>query len=468
MEPQAIFFFHDPDPNFEAARAKKHQGVRRLVESHHSFITSRLYHLFTLHFNSMRSQRRRYNPVASQDEATREENGAGVTAEATEESNRTEAAIPDDDGSVATVPPSEDDFVVTILDFAQSKFSVPASPQWTIAQLMQAGTAVHKVSPSRQRLIFRGKLLADGEKTLHDYGITETGMIVHLFPKPRVVITNQSTNETNDSAACEEAGDEEGGARVPTIVMDADEAGRSAEILVLGSPDFLEAQNNVKLFSFMLLLISSIELLNLLGVAMGVPENEQLPDGGETGDYLDDYFPQEPVNFTSTNHSQEQDAAAELYNHWGWPQTVDTLVSCLGVYVALIGLKASTENTLRLARQYMLGLFAAGGAWILFNFFFMAAVERKVEEQQEQEHGNDEDFTPTSDSDIYSQALQVMVLPGMVWFMCWMRAWHFHHLLHEAENEATERMQSQARDGEETNVNHDEELAMSNDRAVLA
>lgn len=152
----------------------------------------------------------------------------------------------------------------------------------------------------------------------------------------------------------------------------------------------------------------------------------------------------------------------------GWPQTVDTLVSCLGLYVALIGLRASTENTLRLARHYMLGLFAAGGAWILFNFFFMAAVERKVEEQQEEEHGNDKDFVPMSDSDIYSQALQVMVLPGMVWFMCWVRAWHFHHLLHEAEREATERMQSQAGDDDENNVNHDEELALSNNQAVLA
>lgn len=264
----------------------------------------------------MRGQRRRYNPVASQEEAANEENHAEVTAEDAEESSRTEAAIPEDDVSVVTMPPPEDDFVVTILDFAQSKFSVPASPQWTIAQLMQAGTAVHKVSPSRQRLIFRGKLLADGEKTLHDYGINETGMIVHLFPKPRVVITNQNSSETNESTACEDSREESGGARVPTIVMDAAEAERRAEILVLGSPDFLEAQNNVKLFSFMLLLISSIELLNLLGIAMGVPQNEQLPDGAEPGDYLDDFFPQEPVNLTSTSHSQEQDAAAELYNHW--------------------------------------------------------------------------------------------------------------------------------------------------------
>lgn len=415
----------------------------------------------------MRGQRRRYNPVASQEEAGNEEiHSEQLPGEETEESNRTEAAISEKDVSVDTMPPPQDDFVVTILDFAQSKFSVPASPQWTIAQLMQAGTAVHKVSPSRQRLIFRGKLLADGDKTLHEYGIIETGMIVHLFPKPRVVITNQSSNETNETAACEETR-EESGARIPTIVMDAAEAERRAEILVLGSPDFLEAQNNVKLFSFMLLLISSIELLNLMGVAMGVPQSEQLPDGGESGNYLDDFFPQEPVNITATNQSLEQDAAADLYNHWGWPQTVDTFVSCLGIYVALIGLRASTENTLRLARHYMLGLFAAGGAWLLFNFFFMAAVEKKVEEEQETEHANDKDFTPMSDSDIYSQALQVMVLPGIVWFMCWMRAWHFHHLLHEAEYEATERMQSQARDDADREVNHDEELALSSEQAVL-
>lgn len=416
----------------------------------------------------MRSQRRRYNPVASQEEGANEESHSEVPVEETEEGSRTSTAtaITQEDVSVDTVPPPQEDFEVTILDFAQSKFSVPASPQWTITQLMQAGTAVHKVSPSRQRLIFRGKLLADGEKTLQEYGIIESGMIVHLFPKPRVVITNQNSTETNETAVCEETR-EETGAHVPTIVMDAAEAERRAEILVLGSPDFLEAQNNVKLFSFMLLLISSIELLNLMGVAMGVPSTEQLPDGAEPGNYLDDYFPQEPVNVTGTNESLEQEAAEDLYNHWGWPQTVDTFVSCLGIYVALIGLRASTENTLRLARQYMLGLFAAGSAWLLFNFFFMAAVEEKVEEAQESEHANDEDFIPMSKSDLYSQTLQVMVLPGIVWFMCWMRAWHFHQLLHEAEYEATERMQSQARDDAENDANHDEELALRNGQAVL-
>ncbi|GAX15595.1 hypothetical protein FisN_3Hh065 [Fistulifera solaris] len=416
----------------------------------------------------MRNQRRRYNPVASHEEGANEETESEVIAEETEESSRTEGSLAEEDVSVASIPAPRDDFEVTILDFAQTKFSVPASPQWTIAQLMQAGTVVHKVSPSRQRLIFRGKLLADGEKTLQDYGINETGMIVHLFPKPRVVITNQNNNETNEPAvACEETNNEENGAHIPTIVMDASEAERRAEILVLGSPDFIEAQNNVKLFSFMLLLISSIELLNLMGVAMGVPQTEQLPDGGEPGNYLDDFFPQEPVNVTVSNQSMEEDAAANLYNHWGWPQTVDTFVSCLGIYVALIGLRASTENTVRLARQYMLGLFAAGGAWLMFNFFFMATVEEQVEEQREQEHSKDKDFTPMSDSDIYSQSLQVMVLPGIVWFMCWMRAWHFHHLLREADEEANERLRSQTRDYDEANVNHDEELALSSGQAVL-
>ena len=49
------------------------------------------------------------------------------------------------------------------------------------------------------------------------------------------------------------------------------------------------------------------------------------------------------------------DPVQELYAHWRWAQTVDTLVSALGVYVAILGLRASTESTLRLARAYLWG-----------------------------------------------------------------------------------------------------------------
>lgn len=88
------------------------------------------------------------------------------------------------------------------------------------------------------------------------------------------------------------ADEEEGGARVPTIIMNADEAQQRSQILVLGSSDYLEASNNVKLFSFMLLIISSIELINLLAIALGVPQDD--PNASYNSyESSDDIFPSE-------------------------------------------------------------------------------------------------------------------------------------------------------------------------------
>jgi len=169
--------------------------------------------------------------------------------------------------SVSVVGGDEDEgdvITVVILDVAQKKFPVKLSSNNTVQRLKAKGQAVHKVPPDRQRLIFQGRMLSD-EKTLAEEKIADQ-TIVHLFPKPRVLIQdaagksvsreNSTAGETTDTA--QEGDEEQGGARVPTIIMNADEAQQRSQILVLGSSDYLEASNNVKLFSFMLLIISSI------------------------------------------------------------------------------------------------------------------------------------------------------------------------------------------------------------------
>ena len=169
--------------------------------------------------------------------------------------------------SVSVMGEEEEDgelITVVILDVAQKKFPVTLSPSSTVQRLKAKGHAVHKVSPDRQRLIFQGRMLSD-EKTLVEEKIADQ-VIVHLFPKPRVLIQdaggksvsrgNSTAGETTETAR--EGDEEEGGARVPTIIMNADEAQQRSQILVLGSADYMEASNNVKLFSFMLLIISSI------------------------------------------------------------------------------------------------------------------------------------------------------------------------------------------------------------------
>ena len=406
---------------------------------------------------------------------------------------------------------SDDDgrrLTVVILDVAQKKFQVPVHPTASVAALKEAGAKIHKVSSDRQRLIYRGKMLQD-EDNLADVGITSDRTIVHLFPKPRVVIKeNHSTANASESATGEansnrtsssnhESGDEEDqGARVPTIVLDADEAERRSQILVLGSSDYLEAQNNVKLFSFMLLIISSIELMNLLAVALGVPQEEANEGGGisPNGEFTvtidDDIFntsdPSPAQN--STNAFDNSSNVAETWEAANW---VDLVISIMGVYVGILGLQATTHNTLRLAKYYLIGTAITGVAWMVFNYVMTYEIDKEAA-NREQEDGND-DFDSLTDGDIRWQAVSVMVLPGMVWSLCCLRAWQFQHLLMEAEQEAEERIRSEFasvvraagdssgddapaddNDDEEegansaTRPNHDEELALQNESARIS
>ncbi|KAL7579985.1 hypothetical protein ACA910_004977 [Epithemia clementina (nom. ined.)] len=370
----------------------------------------------------------------------------------------------DDDGRRITV---------VILDVAQKKFHVPVHPTASVSNLKLAGSKVHKVPPDRQRLIYRGKMLQD-EDVLSDVGITSDRTIVHLFPKPRVVIKDNSNSNNRDAAGGgdratsstsnrngadnEDDDEDDQGARVPTIVLDADEAERRSQILVLGSSDYLEAQNNVKLFSFMLLIISSIELMNLLAVALGVPQEDGTegslsPNADYTVTIDDDIFkPPDDTNFSSNsswynNSSSNYGGGAEIVETWEAANWVDLVISAMGVYVGILGLQATTHNTLRLAKSYLIGTVATGVAWMIFNFVMTYEIDEETEQHREGENEsnntNNDDFVVLTDGDLRWQAVSVMVLPGMVWSLCCLRAWQFQHLLMEAEQEAEERIRSE-------------------------
>jgi Ubiquitin family len=343
-------------------------------------------------------------------------------------------------------------FVVKILDFAQQTFEVRVEPTWTVERLKQVGVAVHRVPVALQRLVYSGKLLQD-DATVGSSGI-KPGSIVHLFPKPRVVIQghgdDRSTSAESNSGADANSNDpSSAGARVPTIVLDADEAQQRSQILVLGSAEYMEAQNNVKLFSFMLLVISSIELLNLLAMAMGVP-----PDGSSSAVPGNNFYPSDDIPTYDDagydywqNHNNSTDPGSGphgnpnliLYpNRSGWPNTVDWIISAAGVYVALMGIQATNENTRRLARVYLIGTVGVGIGWMLYNYFLTVQIDEAIVAQQPSGPVADMD-----EDDIYKSALSVMVLPGMVWVLCCLRAAQFHQLLSDAESEAEGRIRAQ-------------------------
>jgi hypothetical protein len=340
---------------------------------------------------------------------------------------------------------------LVIMDPAHRKFKVSASTEWTVNDLKQHGTKIHKVPANSHRLIYMGRLLQDHD-TLQDVGLTEPKTIIHLFPKPRVVVAS--------SAEAEAPRTSDDGAHVPRIVLDPDEAERRSSILVLGSAEIMEAQNNVRLLSFLLLIMCSMNLLGLFTIMLGVepedPGQASIPPSNGTDDA---FYPPPQMEMRT----------------WRNSDYVDLTISGVGFYVATLGIKATTENTMRLARQYLIGTIVVGIAWNLFTYYLNIQAEKDVYKHRQE--GDDDDLpkNPPSGESLYLQAFFVMLIPAMVWLMCCVRAWQFHGLLQEAEEEAESRIRNEISDLVEGNSivdnrendEDDPELALQDETARI-
>ena len=316
----------------------------------------------------------------------------------------------------SNLPPIYHEINITLLDGAQTKFSISADPQWKVSQLKEASAVVTKVPPESQRLIHMGKLLVDS-KTLEESGITESDMIVHLFPKPNVVI-NPSGDDEEDNTANEENVTHDG-AHIPQIVLDADEAARRSQILILSSHEIFEAQHRVKIFSFLLMIISSMELLTLMTLYIGVDDDypgSSSSSGMETP-------PGNPTDMTPTNTGM-------TVRTWQDSDYADTAISAFGFYVSLLGIKATTENTLQLARRYLVCLVIAGIANNIYYYYLNINQMEKTAEERNKD---------LDDASLYGGSFVGILLPLTVWTMCIVRAYQFQLLIREAELEAQER-----------------------------
>lgn len=305
---------------------------------------------------------------------------------------------------------------LVIMDPAQNRFDVAANPSWSVARLKKEGVTVHKIPGIQQRLIFMGRLLSD-DIILTDAKINKDGLIVHLFPKPRVVV--QGDNCANESATGQN--EESGvvsGAHVPEIVLDPDEAEMRSSILVLGSAEILETQNNVKLFSFLLLLVTSMELLALFSLLLGVPED--VPSNEPTDDDI------------SHHHSTE-------IRTWKNSDYFDLALNLFGFYSAMLGIKATTENTRRLAFRYLLCTVICGIFWNAFYYYINYEGVKKYDQDEHKYH----DKPLHTTEDYLKKAFIAITIQIAIWAMCCMKAYQFHQLLEEAELEAEARIQNE-------------------------
>jgi len=358
---------------------------------------------------------------------------------------------------------------VTVLDTAHSKFELAAAPGWTVARFKAEGERRHGVPPISQRLIYLGKMLDDGD-TLEECGVLSGGgggtggPIVHLFPKPNVVVTRGGREPDGSSSGGDGDGDGDGdgnrggGAHVPQIYLDADEV--SSPVLVLSSREIFDATHRVKVLSFVLFFISLMELLTLFGIAMGGAEDEASAvaagyggggggsgwsDGDEGGGR--EIPPGDPTDSVPPYAPGGEAAEVRSWRATDWG---DLAVSALGLYVSTVGMRAANESTVRLAKRYLVGLFASGIGWLAYQYCLNVLVLEDLEEAEETEAEDADDAMSgvpgygggsleEDYGDPRSAALGTLLLPTLVWGVCWLRAWEFHSLVAAAEREAEER-----------------------------
>lgn len=241
-------------------------------------------------------------------------------------------------------------------------------------------------------------------------------------------------------------------AHIPQIVLDIEEARRSSSMSVLlTSSEMFEAQHRVKLLAFLLLIICSMELLTLLTIMLGVPQQDD-----------NDIPPGDPTDIPFTSSSPQNNAQVEMRS-WRTSDYADLAISAFGFYVATLGIKATTDNTLRTAKRYYVGLIMTGIAWISYYYYINVDDARQRQQQSQQSsHGTstiDDSTNSTTidsninnndsygyangpndtDTNIYMDGFYGIMFPIFIWSMCFVRAWQFQTLIAEAEMEMQNR-----------------------------
>lgn len=313
-------------------------------------------------------------------------------------------------------------FHINVLDSLQHKFRIDASPNWTISELKIASESVTHVPPASQRLVYMGRLLSD-EKTLSDEKI-ENESIIHLFPKPNIIIHSNEAEEACNNGAQQQNNLDDNGAHVPQIILDIEEARRSQSMSVLlTSAEMFEAQHRVKLLAFLLLIICSMELLTLFTIMLGVPQSGQ----------EDDIPPGDPTDASFSSATQVE------MRTWRNSDYADLIINAFGFYVATLGIKATTDNTLHTAKKYYFGLIITGLAWITYYYYINVAQAKADQEANMDTNSTDfaniDNYSNTTSSNVYVDSFYGIMIPICVWAICFVRAWQFQSMIAQAEQE---------------------------------
>lgn len=324
-------------------------------------------------------------------------------------------------------PEDDNHIIVSILDSAQNKFEINVPPDSTVMDLKVRGQEVHSIPPEKQRLICMGQLLQD-DKLIRDHNIVN-GSIIHLFPKPNVVITESSGNGNNvpgspssPNPLLNSPGSARG-AHVPQIIMNTEEINRQSSILILSSHEAYETMHRIRLLSFLLLMYASLQMLRDISIYF-------TPSSTYGHDVI--IPPGDPID-TGVPGGAENEYNDQL-PQWQDRDYIEMAISAFAIYVSLLGMKSTSEQIrLYLARKFVILLAILGVSWNAYLYSCYVDQLKVRESQEDYESGK-----------VFQDALFAIALPFLLWAMFFMRAIQFYAMVKEAEMDAAQRSRTLA------------------------
>jgi hypothetical protein len=327
---------------------------------------------------------------------------------------------------------NDNHIIVSILDSAQNKFEINLPPNSTVLELKQRGQEVHSIPPEKQRLISMGQLLQD-DKLIRDHNIVN-GSIIHLFPKPNVVITESSNLNAHHSpgasgpngqvnSSMEERRGGVGGAHVPQIIMNTEEINRQSSILILSTHEAYETMHRIRLLSFLLLMYASLQMLRDVSIYFTPTYNNGHDIIIPPGDPIDTSIP-----------GGAQSEYNDQLPQWQDRDYLEMAISALAIYVALLGMKSTSEQIrLYLVRRFLILLTVLGISWNAYLYSCYVDELKARESKEDYESGK-----------VFQDALFAIALPFLLWAMFFLRAVQFYSLVKEAEMDAEQRSRTLA------------------------
>ncbi|ETW01760.1 hypothetical protein H310_06360 [Aphanomyces invadans] len=260
------------------------------------------------------------------------------------------------ESTAAPLHPLEDpdgNLHIRILDLNGKVFPVSGSPDWSVNQLHVVVEAKSGVESSRQRLIYRGRVL-DGSTTLGDSKV-EDGHTIHLFVRqiPTVAdsapaVFSSDDDSSTTAAALRRMRELEDHHRMIHFHAGPNDPIRSAVFPsesarridpILQDTPLGMAARRVKLWASFVLIIHTMKLLGQCAFL---------------------------ANFAAQNAAGMNDRMKKeleftpLYDESSVATTGKLLGYAFGVYVGCVGFKAAHDTDLRPARQYIVGMMALG------------------------------------------------------------------------------------------------------------